>query len=162
MSVKLKSPKQAVAIDRMRIAKYEIENNPFMGTRWIQLWLVLGRYSTPGDAKTFEQYIDPVTGEPAMGVKLETGMHPLRDGTALGKCDACGKWHQKTTGPCDLTKTPSCAGTVKPYDGFQRLSETFVQAMRTACYQFLTSEEVPDPDDFDKMVKLMDGTLEEV
>lgn len=155
MPLKLAEPKQSVAIDEARVAAIHIENNPFKGTQWIDIYVVLGR-EVDG---VWQQYVDPISEAIAQYYRITPGCNPharptffghgpLGDGVALGKCNVCGVWHPIKSGPCS---EEGCEGTVEPYDGFQRLvslvpvGDTIYDAIKNAVYAFLTSEQVPDP-----------------
>lgn len=129
-----------------------------MGQQWVELWVVLG-YSPDGeDAR---QVVNPNTGDAALHLKIEDGKHPLEHDQALGKCDVCGQWHKAVAGGCEAS---DCHGVVRPYDGHARLVAMvageglcFRDAMLSALYRFLTSEEVPDPVT-GKPAALLEGT----
>lgn len=159
MSVQLREPKRTVELDRARVAAYVYEDNPFLGQRWVIWYVVIGRLTTPDDESTFEQHTNPDTGEQHfLEVKIENGMHPLRSGMALGKCDACGVWYQRIGGACDVE---GCTGTVRAYDGFTRLMRLPVppgfrhhQVVQKAAYHFMMTERIPDPESWDEMTIL--------
>lgn len=161
MPVGLKTPLASVTIDKVKIAAIKIEENTSKGQQWIEVWLISGRYEVEDDSTTFVQYANPITGDEVFRyLKIETGHHPLSPETALGKCDQCGAWAKgQVSGPC----LEDCGGHVVPYDGWARLTATVTQGgpirdeIAMAAYGFLSSEEVPDPEDFTQMVKLLDA-----
>lgn len=156
MPVTLVEPKEAVLLDQARIAAIKIENNPYMGTYWIEVFLVYGRMV----ADVWEQHADPNNGAIAQYYRIApgenpharpafSGSDPSGSGSPLGKCDGCGAWDiSKRSGPCS---GEGCNGTVHPYDGFQRLAAAAPRGasnydvIKNAVYDFLTTEEVPDP-----------------
>jgi hypothetical protein len=144
-SKKLKYPKDSKKIDYIDVASFKAENNSFLGQYWVEFWLIKGNK----DSGNFVQYADPNTGEIAYYIKLEDGCHPLAPVTALGKCDTCGVWWKKVSGPCE---TPSCEGEVEPYDGYSRFKEMttannkkIIEEFTEIVFEFLEEEEVPDP-----------------
>lgn len=162
--VLLDKPINIVALDHARIANVVFEHNPAIGQRWIEFWITPGRLEKPGDPDSFMPYVNPVTGEGAWHIKVENGHHPLRPSMGLGRCDTCGAWQKGLPGgPCP---GKGCGGTVEPYDGWTRFMTSQapahqgigLQVMETS-YRFLLDEEVPDPDDFRSMVKLLEGAI---
>ena len=158
MPVKLTHPYQSVALDLVKVAAIKVEENPSQGTRWVEVWAVLGRME--GDV--FVQYADPITGEKAWRYfKIEDANHPRLPNVGLGKCSACSAWLRGQVSG----QHAGCGGAVAPYDGWTRLQASVPagsnirEAIARAVYAFLLSEEVPDPDSWD-VAKLIDGTLE--
>jgi hypothetical protein len=156
--VKLTHPYQSVALDTVKVAAIKIEENQAHGTRWIEVWAVLGRM----DGDVFVQYADPFTGQLAWRYfKIEDGNHPLIANVGLGKCQTCAAWLRGQASG----EHAGCGGTVHPYDGWGRLTAAIPagasirEAIARAVYAFLLSEVVPDPDTWDP-IKLIDGTLE--
>lgn len=157
MSVLLNQPKQTIELPRARVAAIKIEENPYRGQRWIEFYIVLGRVV----GSNFEQFAEPETGSEVYEyIKIENGLHPLRAGMALGKCDVCGTWFAKNNGACTEV---DCTGTIQPYDGWTRLALAIITKGRSlfvevqdGSYSFLTTEEVPDPDTWE-MRKLLEG-----
>lgn len=144
----------------MRIASIKIEENPYIGQRWVEFWLTIGRLASPADEASFVQHRDPDTGEDAFRyLKLEDGMNPLRPGTALGRCEDCGKWFPAVSGDCN-----ACEGAIVPYDGWSRLvtvdspNDTIMGAIAAIAYGFLATEVVPDPETWE-LTKLLDVEL---
>jgi hypothetical protein len=158
MPVKLTHPYQTVTLDMAKVAAIKIEENPSVGSRWIEIWAVLGRM----EEGVFVQYADPKTGQLAWRYfKIEDGRHPLLVNVGLGKCATCSQWLRgQTSGQHE-----GCGGTVAPYDGWERLSAQLPvganirEAIARAVYGFLLTEVVPDPDTWE-LAKLIDGTLE--
>jgi hypothetical protein len=157
MSKLLRSPKVSQTLDRVRIASIKIEENPYIGQRWVEFWLTIGRLTNPADESSFIQHRDPDTGEDVFTyLKIENGMNPLQPGMALGKCGDCGAWAPATSGEC-----AGCGGTISPYDGWTRLvtldspNDTIRGAIAAIAYGFLTTEEVPDPETWEPK-KLLD------
>ena len=155
MPVSLNEPKEAVVLDQVRVVNIAIENNPYLNQFWIDLYVVLGR-EVDGQ---WEQHVDPNDAAIAQYYRIAPGCNPharpshfgqgrLGNGESLGKCDACGVWHDVLGIPCT---EDGCDGTVQPYDGFQRLvmavpdGATNYEVIKNAVYNFLISEEVPDP-----------------
>lgn len=133
----------AMTLDKAKVAAFKVENNQ---ENWIEIWVI---YGADVDGR-FVEYQDPATGHtiPVTYIKLETGSHPLRPGTALRKCSVCGKWLSLSL--CD---EPGCEdASALPYDGFARAAfmETGqnqpYHVMKSAIYSFVMSEIVPDPD----------------
>jgi hypothetical protein len=162
MSLQLVNPKQAVQLDRVRIACIKIEYNPYKGQTWVEFWLTIGRLAVPGNEASFQQHIDPDTGEEVFAyLKIENGMNPFRGGTMLGKCGTCGKWFALVSGSCDAD---GCDGTIGPYDGFTRLmtatasAGTIFDAIANIAYSFLCTEQVPDPDTWE-IKRLLEANL---
>jgi len=99
--------------------------------------------------------------------RIEDGMHPARAGMSLRRCPSCAKWFTVET-ECD---EPGCSGEpTLPYDGYTRLATgnmaggaDFDEKVTDTLNEFLTSEEVPDPDGafptYDQAV-LIDADLE--
>jgi len=189
--VELTEPKVSVELPLARIAAFKSELNPFQGQLWMEFWVVYGRLLDPEDPMSFQEWADPRSGERAVYFKLEDAMHPLRPGTALGKCDTCGSWHAKTGGACaavvcdacgakgwtagpcsedgcEGTMQP-CAGTVAPYDGFSRLAGQVdpggqgcvCETMLKCMTSFLVAEMVPDPDTWEERAILPGVLVEE-
>lgn len=164
MSLLLNQPLNTHPIDRVKIASLKIEENKCKGQRWIEFWLVLGRLSDPTNPDSFMQCADPVTGKEARYIKLEHGFHPLAPDEALSKCTICGKWFRLASGPCPAE---GCGGTLLAYDGWERAVSmitaggvSIFEEIRNLCYQFLISEEVPDPITWEP-VRLLDAQLED-
>jgi hypothetical protein len=162
MSYILNKPWNSALIDRARIASIKIEENRYMGQRWVEFWIVFGRLDNPDDLNSFKQYINPNTGEIAKYIKLENGCHPLVSGRALGKCDTCEKWKSYINGDCD---TPNCSGIIEPYDGLTRLITAITEGelsifeeIKNISYGFLINEEIPDPIT-GELIKLLDARL---
>lgn len=145
MPVQLSNPKQTVALDRIRIASFKVEDNPYRNQYWIEIWCVLGRMENGA----FVEYLDPNTGAEAVYFKIENGKHPLDNDQGLGRCNACGAWAKTISGNCEAD---GCSGEIQPYDGFVRLAlgtppalDTYRNILKDGLYAFLTTEEVPDP-----------------
>jgi hypothetical protein len=153
--VNLSEPKKSVALDKAKVMKVVIELNPRMRGPYIDVYLVWGR-DVEGQ---FVEQIDPETTAEAQYYRIAPGQNPTArpsfaggdqsgEGPALGKCDVCGIWHTRTSGPCSEA---GCNGEVKPYDGFQRLAakapdgSNLYDSIANAIYGFLTTEQVPDP-----------------
>lgn len=154
MPHKLKKPLRTIELDTVRIAAIKIEDNPAKGSKWIEIWLVIGKMN--GDI--FEQHAHPIIGtEEYKYIKLENGFHPLKSGSFLGRCEKCGEW-TLTENVCSET---SCGGNIKPYDGLERLEKMimrdvcFLESIKEQLYYFLLKEMVPDPDT-SKVIKLLD------
>ena len=144
----------------------KMENNPFSGSKWIDLFLV---YCTDDS-----QQVDPESGAIAIhyrfeegrnptGRKVYVGQQPCSSEYALGQCDTCGAWASRVSGECP---EGDCDGTIKPYSGMNRMCAAQVgggccaDVMMEHFYAFLTTEEVPDP--LDGVVKkLLDATVVE-
>lgn len=158
MPVKLTHPYQTTTLDVAKVAAIKIEENVAHGSRWIEVWAILGRM----DGEKFVQYADPFTGSLAWRYyKIEDGNHPLSPNMGLGKCATCSGWLRgQTSGTHE-----GCGGTVAPYDGWTRLTvqipvgRSIREAIALAVYSFLLSEIVPDPETWEP-IKLLDGTLE--
>lgn len=158
MPVKLTHPYQSVALDTCKVAAIKIEENPEGGTRWIEIWAILGRE----EGGKFVQYADPFTGQLAWRYfKIEDANHPRQSGLGLGKCGTCAGWLRgQTSGEHE-----GCGGTVAPYDGWERLTAqipagaSIREAIARAVYSFLLTERVPDLDTWEPAL-LIDGTLE--
>jgi len=163
MLATISHPDPTVPLDKARIASYKPELNAGQGRLWLEVWVVLGKLLDPEDEDSFVEYPVPSTGAAALEFKIEDGVHPLRPGTGLGKCDQCGEWHPRMSGPCGL---PGCEGTVIMYDGFSRIRTPPEEIDGDCCFlihsakmlEFLVNEEVPDPDTWE-MVKVLDATL---
>jgi len=155
MPVNLTEPAPSIVIDKARIANIVIEHNPFLGQYWLLVYVVLGRLVDG----VWEQRTDPEDGATALFFRIQPGINPHAQkaypgqpapgaGAALGKCDTCGAWHHQAAGDCT---EDGCAGTIQPYDGFERLclaapaGSTCYEVIKTAVYSFLTTEEAPDP-----------------
>lgn len=155
MPVNLIEPKQAAVLDQCRVVNISIENNPHLGQRWIDLYVVYGR-DVDGN---WEQHVDPLDAAIAQYYRITPGCNPharpsyhgqaaLGNGPALGRCDACEVWHVIAAGPCS---EDGCDGTVQPYDGFSRIvmnpptGATIYDVIKNAVYDFLITEQVPDP-----------------
>lgn len=162
MSKILTNPFQSVALNCERIANVVVEDNQPQGRSWMKLWVVPGVASDPSDEGTFVQSTYPIRndvlgyipGGEAREIQFENGIHPLRPTMALGQCDTCGKWYQATSGDCTV---PECNGTIDPYQPVSQLAQAWF-AFRDAVYAKLMAEEIPNPDNFDETVKLMDAT----
>lgn len=155
MSVILNSPHQSKTLDRVKIANIEVEYNPAQGRCWVIFWLVLGYNDTEGN---FVQHVHPETGSVEYRqLKIENGINPF-DNSALGACDTCGKQHPRISGECDAD---GCAGTVKPYDGWNRLTQLngIFEAIRATSYEFLLAESALGPDG--EPLRLLDAVPEE-
>jgi hypothetical protein len=131
MSVDLADPKQSVLLDKARVVKIEIENNPCKHApgdnhSYIDVFVVWGRDVDDN----FVEYIDPETSATAQYFRISDGMNPharpalpgvdpSSDGPPLGRCDNvdCRVWHDRGIGDqcsdCEI-------GTIQPYDGFTR------------------------------------------
>ena len=159
--IPLDTPLNTVELTHMRIVSFKPELNP--PNFWMEFWLVYGLLQIPGDFDSFREYAHPQTAEKARYVKVEDGNHPLRPGTALGKCDICGKWYSTISGECTEGE---CIGNIAPYDGYSRLvgvatpdgPACVCESMLGCLTNFLCAEIVPDPNDFTQMVKLFPGT----
>ena len=155
MAVILANPKQSIRLDQARVASIKLEDNAYLGTYWCDVYVVYGR----DVGETWEQYVDPETGAVAQYYRIapgcnpharpaDAGMNPESSGEALGKCGVCGAWQMAASGACSVD---GCLGAVQPYDGFERLCERTAtkdkafHAWKTAIYEFLTTEEAPDP-----------------
>jgi len=164
MPVRLTQPKATVTLDQAKVAAIKIEENPSQGSRWIEVWVVIGRLEDPADPTSFRQYADPDTGQlAAWYFKIEDGKHPQAPSQALGRCTepTCRAWTPgQVAGAC-----PVCGSAVAPYDGWTRLTREAPQgasireAIARSTYAFLLTERVPDlatglP------TLLLDGTLE--
>jgi len=161
MSKLLVAPKETIALDRMRIAAFKVEDNVTQGRRWVEVWVVLGRRQIADDDTSFQQFVDPETGDEVYQyIKLENAMHPLSSGTALGKCSVCGNWMTAIGMDCDVE---GCSGVSQAYDGAHRLilmQETNTTLSYTAfkqlLYSFLMDEMVPHPETWE-LVRLLDA-----
>jgi len=156
--VKLNHPYQSVSLDTVKVAAIKIEENTAHGTRWIEVWAILGRM----EDGQFVQYADPFTGQLAWRYfKIEDGNHPCQSNLGLGKCGTCHGWLRgQTSGEHE-----GCGGVVAPYDGWERLTAAIPagasirEAIARAVYSFLLSERVPDLGTWEP-APLIDGTLE--
>lgn len=147
MPVELVTPEQPPVLTHARVMRVEIEDNI---ERSATLYVSLGVLDADDN---FVEWRHPVTGLTATRkIKMEDGHHPLTE-QALGQCPECSKWWAATV-------CPECEGSpaLTPYDGHTRMTQQIVGALGlsestdirtvigTACYVFLISEEVPDPD----------------
>lgn len=161
MPVLLTDPLESVPLERIRVAAIKWENNPLKGQQWVEIWLTLVHLV----GEDLVQYVDPNTGDEAHYIKVEDGVHPLAPDTALGKCDTCAAWYARTTGECDEI---GCEGTVQPHPCYARLCAESIdptadcvwQSLRKGVYNWLLSEDVPDPDTW-VVRKILDGSLED-
>jgi len=150
-------------LDKARVAAFKPELNKYQGRLWLEVWVVIGKLLDPEDEDSFVEYPVPGTGKAALEFKIEDGVHPLRPGTALGKCRTCGAWHPRTAGVCG---DDGCEGTVVMYDGFTRVRQVPEVIEGDCCFsiqadkilEFLVTEEVPDPDTWE-IVKVFNATL---
>ena len=163
--VTLTNPVQSYPLTKAMIAAIKFENNPFKGQDWTEIWVVFGYLTDSEDENTFTESVHPNTLEADYYVKLENGFHPLRSGMGLGKCGTCGKWHNMSNGACQVS---DCDGIIEAYDGHDRLmimgsvaigESLSFHGLRVG-YQFLLSEVIPDPDDLDVMIPILEGILE--
>jgi len=167
MSKVLTNPVQSVELNRERIANIEAEDNWFSGRSWFDVWIVLGRLTDPDDESTFEerpyQNLNEALGfhqgKEARQVRFQKGVHPLRSNMALGRCDECGKWYAAAPlGNKSIDcEEDGCDGTVEAYDPISDILDAW-NAFKASVYAKLMAEEVPNPDDFEQTVKLMDAS----
>ena len=158
MAVKLNQPLASVEIDHAKVVSFKVEDNV---EAWVKIWVCLYYKDAEG---TLIQYVHPQTGEGAFEFKIENANHPLVPGTMLGKCDTCGRWHRLVSGTC---LAEGCEGDIKPYDGMTRMVITSSYQgpplsrrddTKIALYDFLTTEEVPDPDTWNEEAQGWDST----
>lgn len=135
---------------------FKVEDNV---EHWCELWVSRGYYATPGDPATFVQVARIEDGQLASYFKIENGFHPMRPGVALSKCDGAGHLHMLEPG----LSCPDGDGVLEPYDGFSRLEATstttgasLYAAILDGLYAFLTTEQVPDPENPSELCLLLD------
>lgn len=168
MYASLTTPKQTVSINRAKIVALKMENNPFLGTRWMDIFVVY--------CSETEQYSEPGTGALAQHYRIESGRNPHAQQIyfgqtpnssdhALGLCDVCETWHNKAGGAC---QEDGCEGTIQPYDGLDRLcghtpeqGVCCAEAIFGSLYDFLTNEMVPDPETGELKLLLDASVVEE-
>jgi len=130
MPVTLNNPLETVTLDKARIAKFSIENNAFKGQRWVEIWVVLGRF-VDGE---WEEWSDPRTGHEAIYFKIENNKHPLSPDARLDGYDGFTRLMGSVPG-----------------------GSSFSAAMKIALYSFLLSETVAHPETGEP-TKLLDAT----
>lgn len=162
MSKLLVTPKASVPLDRVRIASFKPEDNAAQGRRWVEIWAVLGRRQIEDDDTTFQQFVDPETGNDVYQyIKIENAMHPLAPGTMLSKCPDCDTWAQQGAGtPC---AEEGCSGSLVAYDGATRWhgyskpgAVINYDSYKQLIYEFCMAEMVPHPVTWE-MVRLLDA-----
>lgn len=150
---KLNKPLKTETLDFIRIAAFKLEDNKYKGSKWVEIWVVIGKITNG----VFDQYLNPITGgEEYLYIKLEDHFHPLKPGTKLGKCELCNSWTAENT--CFKT---ACGGRIIPYDGLTRLENTALNSglilveFKKVLYDFLSKEVIPNPVSWEEM-KILD------
>lgn len=159
MVVKLNKPLSTQSLTDASIAAVKIESNPYAGRKWVDIYITVGYLGDPKDPDSYIEQANPNTGDKALHIKIENGIHPFlgKSCVALGQCEKCGKWYKQINGICD------CGASIHPYDGWDRLTKLngAYEKFREALYEFLTQEVVCDPLDTTQVVKLLDAKLPE-
>lgn len=152
MPVSLVLPIEPVVLPVAKIGAFKVEE---VAGKWIDIWVTFG-VSVSG---VFEEYTDAKTGRnvPTLDIHVEDGCHPLDPTTSLRKCQDCSVWYKLDT------TCPNCGKATVPYDGYSRLAAfegtgSFRKHTKDALYEFITTEEVPDPETW-IVRKLLDGTV---
>lgn len=157
MVVKLNKPLSTHQLTDASIAAVKVESNPCAGRQWIDIYITVGYLQDPEDPDSYVEQVNPDTGDRATHVRIENGIHPLlsKSCVALGRCEKCGNWYKQTNGIC------VCGGNIRAYDGWDRLTKIndAYEKFQQSLYEFLCEEEVCDPVDLKRVVKLLDAKL---
>lgn len=155
MPILLSKSLEPVILARGKIVAIKIEVNQ---EHWVDVWISYGNtidgvWTEWADEKTGRK-IDPTC------YHIEDGVHPLSPGASLRRCPDCYKWYG-----LELVCTTCGAGTL-PYDGLTRAMSavtadgaTVYAAIRDVLYDFLLTEELPDPVT-GELALLLDGTVD--